>query len=125
MNFIKNIEKLATMTAIKPPGRYGAISMMQCGKVKALKRKPPGDGGYINGGFFVLSNTIFEKLTDENLSWESKPLIDLVESKQLMAFKHEGFWCAMDTLREKTYFINYGLMKSSVEDMVMKSSSFR
>ncbi len=89
------------MTAIKPPGRYGAVSMMHCGKVKSFEEKPPGDGGYINGGFFVLSNTIFEKLTDENLAWESQPLIDLVESKQLMAFRHEGFWCAMDTLREK------------------------
>jgi glucose-1-phosphate cytidylyltransferase len=94
-------KKIATMTAIKPPGRYGSVSMMHCGKVKSFEEKPPGDGGYINGGFFVLSNTIFSQLTDENLSWESKPLIDLVESEQLMAFRHEGFWCAMDTLREK------------------------
>ena len=85
--FHKKHRKIATMTAIKPPGRYGAISMMQCGKVKSFEEKPPGDGGYINGGFFVLSNTIFEKLTDENLSWESKPLVDLVESKQLIGFQ--------------------------------------
>ena len=58
--FHKKHRKIATMTAIKTPGRYGAISMMQCGKVKSFEEKPPGDGGYINGGFFVLSNTILK-----------------------------------------------------------------
>ena len=95
--------KKATMTAIKPPGRYGAISMLNCGKVESFQEKPPGDGGYINGGFFVLSNKIFDHLKTDNLSWEGKPLLDLVELDELMAFRHEGFWCAMDTLREKNH----------------------
>ena len=101
--FHKKHGKRATMTAIKPPGRYGAVSMMQCGKVNSFEEKPPGDGGYINGGFFVLSNDIFSNIPEENIAWETKPLHDLVEIRELMAFRHEGFWCAMDTLREKKY----------------------
>ena len=96
-------KKKATMTAIKPPGRYGSVNLQACGKVDSFEEKPRGDGGYINGGFFVLSKNIFSYLDDDNLSWEGKPLVDLVENKQLMAFKHEGFWCAMDTLREKNH----------------------
>ena len=91
------------MTAIKPPGRYGSVILQACGKVDSFEEKPRGDGGYINGGFFVLSKNIFNYLDDDNSSWEGKPLVDLVENKQLMAFKHEGFWCAMDTLREKNH----------------------
>ena len=89
------------MTAIKPPGRYGSVNLQACGKVDSFEEKPRGDGGYINGGFFVLSNKIFDHLKTDNLSWEGKPLLDLVELDELMAFRHEGFWCAMDTLREK------------------------
>ena len=95
--------KKATLTAIKPPGRFGSVSIQQCGKVDSFQEKPPGDGGYINGGFFVLSRDVLNDLEEENSSWEGQPLLDLVKDEELMAFRHKGFWCAMDTLREKNH----------------------
>ena len=74
--------------------------------MNSFEEKPPGDGGYINGGFFVLSREVFDFLPEENSSWESTPIHNLVDGKQLMAFKHDGFWSAMDTLREKNYLDN-------------------
>ena len=102
-NFHKKHGRKATVTVIKPPGRYGAVSMHECGKVKSFEEKPPGDGGYINGGFFVLSKRVLDFLEKENSSWESAPLSNLVKKDELMAFRHDGFWCAMDTLREKNH----------------------
>ena len=81
--------------------------MLNCGKVESFQENPR-RWGYINGGFFVLSNKIFDHLKTDNLSWEGKPLLDLVELDELMAFRHEGFWCAMDTLREKIIFTHCG-----------------
>ena len=86
-------KKKATMTAIKPPGRYGSKNLQACGKVDSFEEKPRGDGGYINGGFFVLSKNIFNYLDDDNLSWEGQPLIDLVENRQLMALSMRVFVC--------------------------------
>ena len=71
------------MTAIKPPGRYGSVNLQACGKVDSFEEKPRGDGGYINGGFCTFKN-IFSYLDDDNSSWEGKPLVDLVENKQLI-----------------------------------------
>lgn len=92
--------KLATVTAVKPPGRYGAL---ECSghQVAGFIEKPRGDGGLINGGFFVLSPDCLELISDDSISWESEPLTQLATMGQLMAFEHFGFWQPMDTLREK------------------------
>lgn len=92
--------KRATITAVQPPGRYGALSMD--GKsVCGFTEKPQGDGGKINGGFFVLSPQVLELITDDGSSWEGEPLTKLAEEGELMAYQHSGFWQPMDTLRDK------------------------
>jgi glucose-1-phosphate cytidylyltransferase len=92
---------LATLTAVFPPGRFGALDILSDGRVKTFKEKPKGDGGMINGGFFVLSQQVLELLSDDQTVWEREPLERLAEAGQLRAFKHEGFWQPMDTLRDK------------------------
>jgi len=92
--------KLATVTAVQPPGRYGALQMAGS-TVHAFTEKPRGDGGLINGGFFVLSPRCLDRIADDNTSWESGPLVGLAADGQIMAFEHTGFWQPMDTLREK------------------------
>jgi len=92
--------KLATVTAIQPPGRYGALAM-DGDAVLGFQEKPKGDGGWINGGFFVLSPKVLDYIDSDDSTWEQEPLITLAEQGQLLAYKHEGFWQAMDTLREK------------------------
>ena len=101
--FHKKHGKKASVTVIKPPGRFGAVSIQSCGKIDRFEEKPPGDGGYVNGGFFILSKEIFEFLPMENTSWESVPMLKLIGKDELMAFRHDGFWSAMDTLRDKNY----------------------
>lgn len=98
--FHKAHGKLATVTAVQPPGRYGALSMEQ-DQVMGFIEKPKGDGGWINGGFFVLSPECLEYIDGDQSSWEGAPLTQLAGDGQLMAFKHTGFWQPMDTLREK------------------------
>jgi glucose-1-phosphate cytidylyltransferase len=93
--------KWATVTAVRPPGRYGAIEQSG-GQVSGFLEKPPGDGGLINGGFFVLSPKCLDLIGGDDTSWEAEPLTELARSGQLMAFEHTGFWQPMDTLREKT-----------------------
>ena len=92
--------KLATVTAVQPPGRYGALSLDDQ-LVKGFSEKPKGDGGKINGGFFVLSPDCLQYIVDDQSSWEGAPLMQIAAEEQLMAFEHEGFWQPMDTLREK------------------------
>jgi len=92
--------KKATITSTYPPGRFGALDLN--GKqVKAFKEKPKGDGAMINGGFFVLSPSVLNLITDDACIWEQEPLTTLASSGELMAFKHYGFWQPMDTLRDK------------------------
>lgn len=98
--FHKAHGKLATVTAVQPAGRYGALSMEQ-DQVMGFIEKPKGDGGWINGGFFVLSPECLEYIDGDQSSWEGAPLTQLAGDGQLMAFKHTGFWQPMDTLREK------------------------
>lgn len=93
--------KLATVTAVQPPGRYGALQL-DGAQVRGFTEKPRGEGGLINGGFFVLSPKVLELIDGDNTSWESSPLEALASQNQLMAFEHQGFWQPMDTLREKT-----------------------
>ena len=92
--------KLATITAVKPPGRYGALRT-EGDRVVGFTEKPRGDGGLINGGFFVLSPKCLDLITDDSTAWELDPLSKLAESNELAAWRHEGFWQAMDTLRDK------------------------
>jgi glucose-1-phosphate cytidylyltransferase len=92
--------KLATVTAVLPPGRYGALEM-DGNRVAGFVEKPRGDGGMINGGFFVLSPQCLDLIQDDTTSWESEPLVALANSGQMMAFEHQGFWQPMDTLRDK------------------------
>lgn len=94
--------KLATVTAVKPPGRYGALDITQ-DRVNAFLEKPRGDGALINGGFFVLSPACLDLIEGDETSWESQPLAELSRRGQLMAYEHAGFWQAMDTLRDKNY----------------------
>jgi glucose-1-phosphate cytidylyltransferase len=93
--------KIATVTAVQPPGRYGALEM-DGAAVRGFTEKAKGDGGWINGGFFVLSPKSLDLLSGDDSSWEGEPLQRLAREQQLMAFKHEGFWQPMDTLRDKT-----------------------
>jgi len=92
--------KWATITAVQPPGRYGAIRR-DGAKVTAFTEKPRGDGALINGGFFVLSPAVLDLIEGDASSWEAEPLTALAQRGQLMAFEHDGFWQAMDTLRDK------------------------
>jgi glucose-1-phosphate cytidylyltransferase len=105
IKFHKSNKKLATILAVKPPGRFGAINIK--GKiVNNFLEKPSGDGGWINGGFFVLNKKVFSYLNSNNCIWERQPLENIVKAKQLLAYKFSGFWYAMDTARDKNYLEN-------------------
>ena len=91
---------MATITAVVPPGRFGALELSG-DKVNKFIEKPKGDGGLINGGFFVLSPQCLKLIENDNSSWENDQLINLVNNNELMAYVHDGFWQPMDTLREK------------------------
>ena len=92
--------RLATMTAVRPPGRFGAAEL-ESDRVARFREKPSGDGGFINGGFFVLSPRVLDYLEDDATSWELGPLERLAAEGELMAYRHDGFWLPMDTLRDK------------------------
>jgi glucose-1-phosphate cytidylyltransferase len=92
----------ATLTATLPPGRFGALDLRD-NKVMAFKEKPKGDGGLINGGFFVLSPQVLPYIDGDATIWEREPLEKLASEGQLGAYEHDGFWQPMDTLRDKTY----------------------
>lgn len=94
--------KLATVTAVAPPGRYGAIEQTD-GLVTSFVEKPRGDGGLINGGFFVLSPKCIDFIENDQSSWEGEPLHKLAAMGEMMAFEHRGFWQPMDTLRDKNH----------------------
>ncbi len=100
IKFHDSHKKLATLTAVKPPGRWGALNISG-NVVKNFQEKPEGDGAWINGGFFLLEPEVLDLIHGDNCSWEQEPLIELAKNKQLMSFKHNGFWKAMDTLRDK------------------------
>lgn len=100
LRFHKAHGKKATVTAVQPPGRYGALQL-EGHQVSGFAEKPRGDGGLINGGFFVLSPRVLEYIAGDETPWESVPLERLAEDGELMAFEHRGFWQPMDTLREK------------------------
>ena len=104
IEFHKQHGKLATITSVSPPGRYGVIEMHPgTFLVEKFSEKPKGDGGIINGGFFVLSPQCINYIINDTTVWESEPLIKLANENELMAFNHDGFWHPMDTLRDKNY----------------------
>jgi glucose-1-phosphate cytidylyltransferase len=98
--FHKRHGKMATITAVRPPGRYGALNL-EGDKVLSFMEKPRGDGALISGGFFVLSPEVLGEIEGDSTSWEKEPLQRISEQGQLMAYEHDGFWQPMDTLREK------------------------
>ncbi len=100
--FHRSHGRKATITAVRPPGRYGAIER-QGSVVTGFAEKPRGDGGFINGGFFVLSPACVDLIDGDATSFEGEPLMDLARQGELLAFEHDGFWHAMDTLRDKNH----------------------
>jgi glucose-1-phosphate cytidylyltransferase len=99
--FHKSHGKLATVTAVSPPGRFGALEF-DGDMVIDFREKPAGDGGRINGGFFVASPSVLDFIAGPETSWEREPMERLAHSGQLAAFQHDGFWHSVDTLRDKT-----------------------
>ncbi len=102
LDFHKQHKKLATVTAVQPPGRFGQLDM-KGHQVERFVEKPVGDGGFINGGFFVLNKKVIEYIKEDATIWEKEPLMTLAENGELSAYTHTGFWQPMDTLRDKTH----------------------
>ncbi len=102
IQFHKSKNRLATLTAIKPPARFGSINI-EGEEIIDFQEKPYGGNGWANGGFFVLSPKVIDYITDDSTIWEREPLEQLAQNHQLSAYQHEDFWYAMDTLRDKNY----------------------
>lgn len=104
VNFHKKQKTMATLTAVQPPGRFGAFSLKSGeDRIATFKEKPKGDGAWINGGFFVLEPEVLDYIADDSTVWEREPMETLARKGQLAAFKYKGFWQPMDTLRDKKY----------------------
>ena len=95
-------KRTATVTAVQPPGRFGALEFGN-GVVRRLQEKPEGDGAWVNGGFFVLEPSVFDRVTGDDSVWEREPLEALARDGQLAAYAHRGFWQPMDTQRDKIH----------------------
>jgi glucose-1-phosphate cytidylyltransferase len=101
--FHKAQRSLVTLTAVQPPGRFGAFSLeSQESRILSFKEKPRGDGAWINGGFFVLEPEVLDYINDDSTVWEEAPMVRLAHDGRLSAYRHYGFWQSMDTLRDKT-----------------------
>lgn len=98
----RNSKRHATITAVQPPGRYGALTL-NGDQVSGFQEKPLGDGGWINGGFFLLEHAVFDYIDGDHVIWEQQPMQRLAAEGQLAAYQHRGFWQAMDTVRDKAY----------------------
>lgn len=108
IQFHRKMKRLVTLTATRPPGRFGAISMDRDGeKVLHFREKPDGDGGWVNGGYFVVEPAAIDYIDGDETVWEQAPLERLAEEGQLAAYKHRGFWQPMDTLRDKKVLEDY------------------
>jgi len=105
ISFHKNTKTLATVTAVLPPSKYGVLGLKE-NYVKTFEEKPMGNGGWINGGFFVLSPKAIDYIDDYTKMWEAEPMRRLVQDGQLSAFLHKGFWHPMDSLRDKRILEN-------------------
>jgi glucose-1-phosphate cytidylyltransferase len=102
IDFHRSHGRLATVTAVVPPGRYGALAL-DGNRVANFTEKPPGDNAFINGGFFVLQPEVLDRIDGDETPWETAPLESLARDGELFAFRHTGFWHAMDTLRDRTH----------------------
>ena len=103
LKFHKINKKKATLTAVKPPSRFGALEINEDNLVSQFKEKPIGEKAWINGGFFVLEPQALDDISGEDSVWEREPLEKLAKSLQISAYKHDGFWQPMDTLRDLIY----------------------
>ncbi len=100
--FHRRRQGLATLTAVQPPGRFGAISLDQDeAGIRSFSEKPTGDGGWVNGGYFVLEPAVIDRIEGDQTTWEREPLESLAQDGLISAYKHRGFWQPMDTLRDK------------------------
>ena len=110
IKFHKKHGKQATVTGVRPPGRFGTLDV-ENEQVNSFLEKPKGDGGMINGGFFVLNTSVIDLIQSDSTIWEQEPLEELSKQRQLMCFEHNGFWQPMDTLRDKVFSKSYGLQE--------------
>lgn len=102
IEFHRTQKTLATLTAVQPPGRFGAIALEEeQNKIMSFREKPEGDGAWINGGYFVLEPEVIDFIDEDSTVWEQEPLTRLASKEQLSAYRHSGFWQPMDTLRDK------------------------
>jgi glucose-1-phosphate cytidylyltransferase len=101
LEFHRSHGKTVTLTAVRPPGRFGLLNMDGQNRVNTFSEKPAGDGGYMNGGFFVCEPKVFDYLAGDTTIWERDPLERLATDGELIAYKHDSFWAALDTLRDK------------------------
>lgn len=101
VTFHKEHGRLMTVTAVQPSGRFGALNIDKNMNVKSFMEKPKGDGAWINGGFFVCQPEVLNYIGGDNTTWEREPMEQIAREGQMQAFKHEGFWKPMDTLRDK------------------------
>jgi len=101
VDFHKKHRKLATVTAVRPPGRFGTLVLGKNSHIAEFEEKPVGDGGWVNGGFFVLEPKVLDCIIGDETFWEKEPLKNLAKNNELVAYKHTGFWKPMDTLRDK------------------------
>lgn len=102
IEFHRSQKRMATLTGVQPPGRFGALNL-NGSSVKSFEEKPHGDGGWINGGFFVLTPKVIDYIEGDSTVWESAPMECLARDSQLSSYLHKGFWQPMDTLRDKQY----------------------
>jgi len=102
IKFHKDNNKIATVTSVQPPGRWGLLEIQE-DKILRFTEKPVGDGNWINGGYFVLEPKVFDYIEGDSTIWEKEPLEKLAQETQLSAFKHTGFWRPLDTLRDKNH----------------------
>ena len=105
LNFHYSHKKLATVSAVQPSGRFGVMRIGKKNKVLSFSEKPAGEGGWINGGFFVLDRKVFNYIKNDEIIWEREPLLKLANDNQLTAYHHSGFWKCMDTLRDKNNLV--------------------
>ena len=103
LKFHKSHGKLATVTAVNPPGRFGILKINESDDVTQFNEKPDIGNAWINGGFFVLEPSVIDYISGDNISWEEEPLQQITKDNQLSAYKHKGFWQPMDTIAEKKY----------------------
>ena len=103
VKFHQNRKKIATVTAVQPAGRFGSLSIGSEDNISSFLEKPPGDNSWVNGGFFVLEPEVIDFIGGDETVWEREPLEKISQNRQLVAYKHGGFWHPMDTLRDKNY----------------------